>query len=247
MALAVYCVGCGKRYQVRDELAGKRVQCGCGRAFDVPMPEPAANASMADFLAENLGDGVRPVVPPGQPSCPACGARLPGGAVLCVQCGYHLNRKRRMKTQVAGAAEPKDERLDDNPYRSPRGPADAAARLDSTFQSIVWLVFSFQGRIPRRMFWLSKILLPVSLFLVAMPIAVLFPDSPAAKVAFLAAFILYTWGSLALQVKRWHDRNHPGWYMLVNAIPLFGPIYTFIELFLLRGTVGRNNYGEDPT
>ncbi|MFO0870604.1 MAG: AIM24 family protein [Pirellulales bacterium] len=33
------CVGCGKSLQVKDEWAGKRVQCpGCGTAFTVPSP-----------------------------------------------------------------------------------------------------------------------------------------------------------------------------------------------------------------
>jgi uncharacterized membrane protein YhaH (DUF805 family) len=30
-------------------------------------------------------------------------------------------------------------------------------------------------------------------------------------------------------------------------IPLVGAIWTFVECGCLRGTVGPNNYGEDPT
>lgn len=64
------------------------------------------------------------------------------------------------------------------------------------------------------------------------------------------ALILYIpliWCSLALQIKRWHDRDKPGTWVLINLIPLVGGIWAFVEVGCLRGTFGPNNYGDDPT
>ena len=52
---------------------------------------------------------------------------------------------------------------------------------------------------------------------------------------------------LAVSVKRWHDRDKPGTWVLINLIPLVGGIWAFVEVGCLRGTFGPNNYGEDPT
>ncbi len=66
----------------------------------------------------------------------------------------------------------------------------------------------------------------------------------------ILAVLLYIpllWSSLALQVKRWHDRNKSGAWVLISLIPLVGGIWAFVEVGCLRGTFGLNNYGEDPT
>ena len=36
MAISLQCTGCGKQYRLREELAGKRVQCGCGESMTIP-------------------------------------------------------------------------------------------------------------------------------------------------------------------------------------------------------------------
>jgi len=55
------------------------------------------------------------------------------------------------------------------------------------------------------------------------------------------------WVFLAVNVKRWHDRGKSGWWCLLLFIPILGPIWTIVELGFLRGTVGWNDYGHDPT
>jgi uncharacterized membrane protein YhaH (DUF805 family) len=44
-------------------------------------------------------------------------------------------------------------------------------------------------------------------------------------------------------MRRCHDVNYSYWYTL---IPLFN-VYLFALMMFARGTVGANNYGEDPT
>ena len=51
--------------------------------------------------------------------------------------------------------------------------------------------------------------------------------------------------SLALAIRRLHDQSKAGWWILVSLIPLIGWIW-YIVLMCLSGTVGPNQYGEDP-
>ncbi|MDF1713501.1 MAG: DUF805 domain-containing protein [Akkermansiaceae bacterium] len=59
-------------------------------------------------------------------------------------------------------------------------------------------------------------------------------------------YIPAVWIGLALGVKRWHDRDKSGWWVLIGIIPLIGPIWTFVECGCLQGTHGPNSYGPDP-
>lgn len=56
---------------------------------------------------------------------------------------------------------------------------------------------------------------------------------------------------LALSVRRLHDRNMSGWFLLLGLlaiIPLVGLIVVigFIVVFALPGTAGPNKFGPDP-
>lgn len=51
--------------------------------------------------------------------------------------------------------------------------------------------------------------------------------------------------SLAVGVRRLHDIDKSGWYILVNLIPIIGNIW-FIVMMITEGTKGDNQYGPDP-
>lgn len=50
---------------------------------------------------------------------------------------------------------------------------------------------------------------------------------------------------LGVSIRRLHDSNRSGWWMLVSFIPLIGFIVLFIFM-LLGGTPGDNQYGANP-
>lgn len=50
----------------------------------------------------------------------------------------------------------------------------------------------------------------------------------------------------ALQIKRWHDRDKSGLWMLIVFVPFIGVLWSLIELGFLRGSAGRNRFGPDP-
>lgn len=51
--------------------------------------------------------------------------------------------------------------------------------------------------------------------------------------------------SISLQVRRFHDRNMSGWFVLLNAIPYVGGLIVLVFM-ALPGNVGPNDYGHDP-
>jgi uncharacterized membrane protein YhaH (DUF805 family) len=51
--------------------------------------------------------------------------------------------------------------------------------------------------------------------------------------------------SIAVGVRRLHDTNRSGWWLLIAFIPIIGALVLLVFL-LLPGTVGPNPYGEDP-
>jgi uncharacterized membrane protein YhaH (DUF805 family) len=54
------------------------------------------------------------------------------------------------------------------------------------------------------------------------------------------------WPSLAVQAKRWHDINKSALWLLINVIPIAGPLWALIENGFIPDTNGPNRYGPDP-
>ncbi len=109
----------------------------------------------------------------------------------------------------------------------------------------LWALFSFKGRIARAGYWLYSI--PVLLVMVPTYFYLLGDTtSTLGNLLSLLTMVFVWWASLALNIKRLHDRNKPAYWVLLTVMPLIGPIFTFVELGCLRGTTGTNRYGEDP-
>ncbi len=119
------------------------------------------------------------------------------------------------------------------------------------------LLFGFQGRANRAKFWLVALgILVVEVIL----FAAIFggsamsgdPEQIAASIGPFAAIVIFvfavvaTWISIAVAVKRYHDRNKSGWWLLIIFVPIIGGLWYLIECGFLRGTTGPNNYGPDP-
>ena len=109
------------------------------------------------------------------------------------------------------------------------------------------LLFSFQGRVPRSTFWCYSLTAAFSYLAIVtvLSFAAGF-ESAVAGIASLLLYIPLVWISLALQVKRWHDRDKSGWWVLIGLVPLIGAIWTFIEVGCLPGTSGPNSHGPNP-
>lgn len=51
--------------------------------------------------------------------------------------------------------------------------------------------------------------------------------------------------NIAIAIRRLHDRDKSGWWLLLVLIPLVGAIILIIW-FVMRGTPGPNRFGPDP-
>jgi uncharacterized membrane protein YhaH (DUF805 family) len=105
------------------------------------------------------------------------------------------------------------------------------------------LLFSFRGRVGRLEFWLMA-LLSIPFYVGAKLMNGGFAHDPTESPGIL--LLLPTlWPAFAVTVKRWHDRDKSGWWMLINLIPLVGAIWSLIETGFLRGTDGDNRFGPE--
>lgn len=141
---------------------------------------------------------------------------------------------------------------------TPAEPRDRSwANLD-----VLWLLFSFQGRIGRLPFWLGHIFVFVTASIVrqaaesaADPTASGADFSQAGggmgahyAVLFVLAAILASlaWATLAITAKRWHDRDRSAVWVFVGVVPIVGWIWQLVECGFLGGTAGPNQFGPSP-
>ncbi len=110
--------------------------------------------------------------------------------------------------------------------------------------NIVWLLFSFEGRISRQPFWAFTV---ASIAIVLMPAFFVFGvDTEAADSFVNIASLVFLWPALAVQAKRWHDRDKSAWWILINFIPFIGVLWALIENGFLPGTAEENRFGSNP-
>jgi uncharacterized membrane protein YhaH (DUF805 family) len=106
------------------------------------------------------------------------------------------------------------------------------------------LLFSFEGRIRRKAYWFA-----VAIFFAVQIVASMLDlaatgarQGPVSLVVGLGVFV----ASIAVSVKRWHDRDKSGWWVLIGFVPVIGWIWVVVENGFLRGTPGPNRFGPDP-
>lgn len=121
-------------------------------------------------------------------------------------------------------------------------------------------LFGFQGRITRKDYWLYYLSLIglTAVFSISVIVTARLTGravDPRADFKMLAVGlgVLTLWPSLAIGVKRCHDRDKSGWWLLLwgllGAIPFVGilaSLWSFVELGILDGTPGANRFGLSP-
>ncbi len=77
------------------------------------------------------------------------------------------------------------------------------------------------------------------------PFAVLNGPAKALYGVFFLMMLALLIPSLAVSIRRLHDTNRTGWWLLLGLIPFLGALVLLI-FYLLDGTPGPNKYGPDP-
>jgi uncharacterized membrane protein YhaH (DUF805 family) len=115
--------------------------------------------------------------------------------------------------------------------------------------------FRFDGRVSRAPYWLAllAVLLVDSIAFGVIGGFELFDGDTLAverkgpsRLWALSVVPPSLWIGLVLSVKRWHDRNKSGRWILINLVPVVGWLWHLIECGFLRGTIGPNRFGQDP-
>jgi uncharacterized membrane protein YhaH (DUF805 family) len=93
----------------------------------------------------------------------------------------------------------------------------------------------FSGRASRKelwLFYLFNILVYLVLVSISLPVGVIYAFG--------------TWlPTIAVQVRRLHDKNRSGWWLWLQLLPIIGIIIVFVWS-VSRGTEGDNDWGPDP-
>jgi uncharacterized membrane protein YhaH (DUF805 family) len=117
----------------------------------------------------------------------------------------------------------------------------------------------FQGRSRRMEYWMFSLFLFLVFFARGIVFAILggftnygeggtSPFSGIAGVWVVVAILAYLAiliPSIAVQVRRFHDRDMSGWFVLLGFIPYIGGLIVFV-IMLFDGTHGPNRFGPDP-
>ena len=105
----------------------------------------------------------------------------------------------------------------------------------------------FKGRARRKEYWMFFLFNLVSLVVLAIIDSLTGTFSPEAGLGLLGS--LYSLAvlipSLAVSVRRLHDTNRNGWWLLMALIPLIGAIILLV--FMVQDSrSGENQYGPNP-
>ena len=100
-------------------------------------------------------------------------------------------------------------------------------------------LFSFEGRATRAQYWMF-VLINFAANIVA-GIIDLVLGSGFAFQAIVGLVLLFP--GIAVSVRRYHDRDKSGWWVLIAFVPLIGWIWMIVELGFLSGTPGPNRFG----
>lgn len=127
------------------------------------------------------------------------------------------------------------------------------------------LLFTFDGRINRAKYWLAVVIYFVVMLLAA---GLLFVMPGLLGIAIMGIiYIAVLVSGIAVGIKRLHDCDKSGWWLLVfylapgmlkaaatsldealvlNLASLAVSIWGIVQLGFLRGTIGANRFGPDP-
>jgi uncharacterized membrane protein YhaH (DUF805 family) len=116
--------------------------------------------------------------------------------------------------------------------------------------TFVQKLFSFQGRLRRRDYWLLSLLclgVMLAIYVLGAALGVdVTQDNAASMVLQLVATLVVLWPSLAVGAKRCHDRGQSARWLVLQFIPIVGGFWVLINLGILDGTQGANRFGASP-
>lgn len=107
------------------------------------------------------------------------------------------------------------------------------------FMTVVKNYVGFTGRAGRKEYWMFY-LIYILIFVALSILSTMLPKiGGILAIVFVLGLFLPT---IAVTIRRLHDTDHSGWWMLITVIPLVG-LY-LLYLLIIEGTPGSNRFGE---
>lgn len=115
------------------------------------------------------------------------------------------------------------------------------------YLKVIKSAFDFNSRARRKEYWmffLFNMIISIALMLIENTTGLSNPEQGFGMISGLYSLAMVI-PSLAVCVRRLHDTNKSGWYILISLIPLVGPILLLVRL-VKDGDLGENKYGPNP-
>ncbi|HAH48461.1 DUF805 domain-containing protein [Gimesia sp.] len=104
----------------------------------------------------------------------------------------------------------------------------------------------FSGRARRKEYWMFILFNILISFVIGILGAIIGETGGLITVSLSGLYSLFIFiPSIAVTVRRLHDTNRTGWWILISLIPFFGAIILFIFM-ILDSDPNANAYGENP-
>ena len=97
----------------------------------------------------------------------------------------------------------------------------------------------FRGRSSRSEYWWFL------LFYIIVIIALSILDISGAGVLVAVGYLAFLLPTIAVQVRRLHDIDRSGWWILITFVPIVGAIVLLVW-YCTKGSNGSNRFGQDP-
>jgi uncharacterized membrane protein YhaH (DUF805 family) len=105
----------------------------------------------------------------------------------------------------------------------------------------------FNGRARRKEYWFFYLFYIIFIIVLVMIDGVTGTLDEGTGIGVLSGIFILAMliPGIAVTIRRLHDTDRSGWWILISLIPFIGGIWLLV-LMVLDGTPGQNQYGPDP-
>jgi uncharacterized membrane protein YhaH (DUF805 family) len=126
-------------------------------------------------------------------------------------------------------------------YAAPSSPLKTEGQGQSWSPTLTQVLFSFDGRISRRTYWLKSVLIRYSVVFTAIILTCSLGKDNASldkilHILLIPIIVIFYWTMFAGCAKRWHDRGQSGWMQLVALIPSLGRCGVWLRMAFYKAT-----------